>query len=254
MTVPAWSEPRTAIVTGGGQGIGEAICRRLAADGAAVAVLDIQESNAASTAAAIEAEGGRALALGVDVSDRGAIEAAVSEITTALGPPLILVNNAGITPFERFLDIGREDFQRVIEVNVFGTFEFCQVVLPHMIDAGWGRIVNISSSSAQTGSARQTHYAASKGAVVAFTKSLAREVGRKGITVNTVPPGFVETPSLHAAEDEGYVSIEAATAMVPVNRVGQPEDIAAACAYLVRDDAGFITGQVIGVNGGRVTG
>ena len=186
MTVPAWSEPRVAIVTGGGQGIGEAICKRLAADGAAVAVLDIDGGNATTVAGAIEANGGRALALTVDVSDRTAIEDAVVDVAQSLGPPLILVNNAGITPFARFLDIDRAALERVLAVNLVGTFDFCQVVVPHMIQAGWGRIVNISSSSAQTGSARQTHYPASKGAVV--TARLIRPEMAGAARTRTWPP------------------------------------------------------------------
>ena len=254
MTVPAWSQPRVAIVTGGGSGIGEAICHRLSADGAAVAVLDLVGGSAEETAATIGTAGQTAIAVACDVADRASIEAGVTETVERLGRPTILINNAGITPFERFLDISRESFEQVMAVNLRGTFEFCQVVIPHMIEEGWGRIVNISSSSAQTGSFGHTHYSASKAAVIGLTKSLAREFGRKGITVNAIPPSFVETPSLHRAADGGQLGggIEEHIPSTPVRRVGQPEDIAAACAYLCRDDAGYVTGQVIGVNGGRV--
>ena len=164
------------------------------------------------------------------------------------------MNCAGISPFERFLDIDAESFDRVIAVNLKGTFDCCQAVVPHMIGAGWGRIVNISSSSAQTGNAGQVHYAASKAGVIGLTRSLARELGPKGITVNTIPPSFVDTPPLRDAEKAGFLGdgIAAHEKTLPVRRVGQPEDIAAACAYLVRDEASYITGQVIGVNGGRV--
>ena len=254
MTVPAWSQPRVAIVTGGGSGIGAAVSRRLAADGAAVAVFDLDGQSAAETAAIIEGAGGSAIAVACDVAIRVSIEAGVAETSDKLGSPTILINNAGITPFERFLEISRESFDQVMAVNLRGTFEFCQVVIPHMIEEGWGRIVNISSSSAQTGSFGQTHYSASKAAVIGLTKSLAREFGRKGITVNAIPPSFIETPSLHLSADGGHLGggIEEHIPSTPVRRVGQPEDIAAACAYLCRDDASYVTGQVIGVNGGRV--
>jgi NAD(P)-dependent dehydrogenase (short-subunit alcohol dehydrogenase family) len=251
---PPWAEPRVAIVTGAGSGIGLAIAQRLAADGALVAVWDRNEDTATAAASAIEAAGGRAVAMTVDVTDRPGIDAAVAAVHDALGPPLILVNNAGITPFEPFLEISSDSFDRVIAVNLKGTFECCQAVVPHMLEARWGRIVNIASSSAQTGSPYQVHYSASKGGVIALTRSLARELGPKGITVNTIPPSFVDTPALRDAEEAGFLGegVPFHERSTPVRRVGQPEDIASACAFLVRDDAGYVTGQVIGVNGGRV--
>lgn len=254
MTVSAWSQPRVAIVTGGGSGIGAAVSRRLAADGAAVAVLDLNDEWATATATAIEADGGSAIAIACDVADRTSIESGVDETVQSLGRPTILINNAGITPFGRFLQISRESFDQVMAVNLRGTFEFCQVVIPHMIEEGWGRIVNISSSSAQTGNFGHTHYSASKAAVIGLTRSLAKEFGHKGITVNAVPPSFIETPSLHRAADSGQLGdgIDQHIPTTPVRRVGQPADIAAACAFLCRDDASYITGQVLGVNGGRV--
>ncbi len=255
--VPAWSEPRTAIVTGGGAGIGLAISTRLGAEGAAVAVWDRDGDTAAATAGAIEQAGGRAIAVPVDVSDRAQIDAGVARVRDELGAATILVNNAGISPFAKFLDITRDDFEQVMGVNLRGTFECCQAVVPDMIAAGWGRIVNIASSSAQTGSALQVHYAASKGGVIALTRSLAVALGPKGITVNTIPPSVIDTPGLRAAEDGGYLGqagVERIEQALPVRRVGQPADIAAAVAFLVRDDASFVTGQVIGVNGGRVIG
>ena len=168
-----------------------------------------------------------------------------------MGAATIIVNNAGISPFKKFLEIEREDLQQVIAVNVIGTFDCCQAVVPDMLAAGWGRIVNIASSSAQTGSPLQTHYSASKGAVIALTRSLAVALGPKGITANAVPPSVIDTPGC-GRRGGGFLGPDRALLekSVPVRRMGQPEDIAAMSAFLARDDAGFITGQVIGVNGG----
>ena len=252
---PPWSEPRTAIVTGGGSGIGLAISRRLAADGAAVAIFDRDGASADAAAAGIEADGGRAIGVTVDVSDRAQVDAGVAEVREALGAATILVNNAGISPFEKFLEIERESLERVLAVNVIGVFDCCQAVAPDMIEARWGRIVNIASSSAQTGSVLQVHYSASKGAVIALTRSLALALGSKGITVNAVPPSLIDTPPLRQAEADGLLGpggIEAATKSLPVRRLGTPDDLAAGVAFLVRDDAGYVTGQVLGINGGRV--
>lgn len=254
--VPAWDGPRTAIVTGGGRGIGLAVGRRLALEGATVAIFERDGDSGRAAASQIEADGGHAVAFELDVTDRPAVDGAVADLRDGVGAATILVNNAAITPFKKFRDITREDLEAVLAVNVIGTFECCQAVTPDMIDAGWGRIVNIGSSSAQTGSPLQTHYSASKGAVIALTRSLARELGKRGITVNCVPPSFVDTPSLRQAESDGFLGpgVETLLQAMPVGRVGRPEDIAAACAYLTRDDAGYVTGQVLGVNGGRVIG
>ncbi|MEV1068501.1 SDR family NAD(P)-dependent oxidoreductase [Streptomyces sp. NPDC050263] len=252
--LPAWSEPRTAIVTGSGSGIGLATGMRLAAEGAAVAVWDLDGDSAKAAAAQITEAGGTAVGLPVDVADRGRIDEALAEVRSLLGPVTILVNNAGISPFKRFLDISAEDFARVMAVNLAGTFHCCQAVVPDMIGAGWGRIVNISSSSAQTGNTWQAHYAASKAGVIGLSRSLAQELGPKGITVNIVPPSFIDTPALRGSAEAGFLGsgVESHVQSTPVRRVGRPEDIASACAYLARDEAGFITGQVVGVNGGRV--
>lgn len=167
----------------------------------------------------------------------------------------MLVNNAGVDAFDPFLDITLEKWERILRVNLTGTFHCCQAVVPAMVAAGWGRIVNISSSSAQGGQPLMTHYVASKAAVIGFTKALALELGPKGITVNTIPPGFIDTPMLRAAERRGLLGegVEHHAATTPVRRAGRPEDIAATCSFLVSDDAAYITGQVIGVNGGRNT-
>ena len=250
-----WSEPRTAIVTGGGSGIGLAISHRLAAEGAAVAVFDRDADAATAAAEAIAADGGTALGVTVDVTDRAMIDAGVAEVRDRLGRPTILVNNAGLDGFDRFLGITLERWNRILEVNLTGTFQCCQAVLPDMIEEGWGRIVNISSSSAQGGQPFMTHYVASKAGVIGLTKALALEFGPKGITVNTIPPGFIDTPMLRKSEAKGLLGnpVEHHEQLTPVRRVGRPEDIAAACAFLVGDEASYVTGQVIGVNGGRNT-
>ena len=252
MTPPA---TKVAVVTGGGSGIGLAISERLARDGIAVAVLDLDAGAAQGTADAITGAGGTAAGWGVDVTDRAAVEAAVADVAEQFGAPTILVNNAGLQGFERFLKITPETWNRVIEVNLTGTFNCCQLVLPHMLTAGWGRIVNISSSSAQGGQQMMAHYVSSKAAVIGLTKSLALEFGPKGITVNTIPPGFIDTPMLRDSEAKGLLGgpVEDIEAKTPVRRIGQPEDIANATAFLVSDDASYVTGQVIGVNGGRNT-
>jgi 2-hydroxycyclohexanecarboxyl-CoA dehydrogenase len=244
---------RTAIVTGGGSGIGLAVSERLAAGGQPVAIFDLNADGAKAAASAIEDAGGRAIGLQVDVTDRSGVEAAVAEVRRHLGPPTILVNNAGVAAFEDFLQIDINEWRRMIEVNLTGTFQCCQVVIPDMLAEGWGRIVNISSSSVHSGTRRQAHYVAAKSGLVGLTKCLALEFAPFGITVNTIPPGFIDTPLLRQADREGALDIEKVTAATPVGRPGRPEDIAAACAFLVSEDAGYVTGQIIGVNGGRNT-
>jgi 2-hydroxycyclohexanecarboxyl-CoA dehydrogenase len=246
---------RAAIVTGGGSGIGLAICERLAADGLAVAVFDRDGDSAEAAAAKIGAAGGQAMGVTADVTDRGQLDAGVAAVRERFGRPTVLVNNAGIDGFDRFLKISLEKWNRIIEVNLTGTFNCCQAVIPDMIEAGWGRIVNISSSSAQGGQPFMAHYVASKAGVIGLTKALALELGPQGITVNTIPPGFIDTPMLRAAEAKGFLGpdIDEVISRTPVRRAGQPEDIAAMCSFLVRDEASYITGQVMGVNGGRNT-
>lgn len=249
------STTRSAIVTGGGSGIGLAISERLAADGISVGVLDLNGEAASDAAAKITASGGAALGVTADVTDRQTIDAAVAAVTAAFGAPTILVNSAGLDGFTPFLKISLELWNKILEVNLTGTFQCCQAVVPGMLEAGWGRIVNISSSSAQGGQPLMTHYVASKAGVIGFTKALALELGPQGITVNTIPPGFIDTPMLRASEAKGLLGkgVEHHEGLTPVRRVGRPEDIAATCSFLVRDEASYITGQVIGVNGGRNT-
>jgi 2-hydroxycyclohexanecarboxyl-CoA dehydrogenase len=249
------SSTRTAIVTGGGSGIGQAISERLAADGNAVAVFDRDGQSAEATAAAIEAAGGTAVGVVVDVTDRAQIDCGVAAVRERLGRPTILVNSAGLDGFDPFLTITAEKWNRILAVNLTGTFDCCQAAVPDMIEEGWGRIVNISSSSAHGGQPLMTHYVASKAGVIGFTKALALELGPQGITVNTIPPGFIDTPMLRKSEKRGLLGkgVEHHESMTPVRRVGTPQDIAATCSFLVREEAGYITGQVIGVNGGRNT-
>jgi 2-hydroxycyclohexanecarboxyl-CoA dehydrogenase len=246
----------TAIVTGAGSGIGLAIAERLAADGLAVAIFDRDAESAEAAAAKISASGGTAVGLTVDVADRPQIDAGVATVRDQLGAATVLVNNAGVDGFDRFLDITLEKWNRLLSVNLTGTFQCCQAVAPDMIAAQWGRIVNISSSSAQGGQPLMTHYVASKAGVIGFTKALALELGEHGITVNTIPPGFIDTPMLRKTEAKGLLGkgVEHHEALTPVRRIGRPEDIANACAFLVGEDASYVTGQVIGVNGGRNTG
>jgi 2-hydroxycyclohexanecarboxyl-CoA dehydrogenase len=249
------SGPQVAIVTGGASGIGLAISERLAADGMSVAVFDREGDAAAEAAAKIAAAGHQALGMRVDVTDREQIETGVVQVRSDLGRPTVLVNNAGIHALDPFLKITPEKWQRLLDVNLTGTFNCCQAVVPDMVEEGWGRIVNISSSSAHSGQQFMTHYVAAKAGVIGFTKSLALEFGPKGITVNTIPPGFIDTPMLRRQESKGLLGegVEHHETLTPVRRIGRPEDIAAMCAFLVSDEASYITGQVFGVNGGRNT-
>jgi len=247
---------RVAIVTGGGSGIGLAIAQRLSTDGNAVAIFDRDGAAATAAAELIASAGGSAIGLAVDVTDRPRIDEAVVEVGHRLGRPTVLVNSAGLDGFEPFLTITAESWNRLLAVNLTGTFDCCQAVVPGMIEERWGRIVNISSSSAQGGQPLMTHYVAAKAGVIGFTKALALELGPRGITVNTIPPGFIDTPMLRRSEARGLLGKEGAdhhAGTTPVRRIGTPQDIAAACSYLVSDEADYVTGQVIGVNGGRNT-
>jgi 2-hydroxycyclohexanecarboxyl-CoA dehydrogenase len=250
------STRRVAIVTGAGSGIGRAIATRLAGEGLAVAVLDLNDDAAATVAGELIGHGLDAVACGgVDVSDRAQVDAAVATIRTTMGPPLVLVNNAGISGFKRFLDITDDKWDRMMAVNLNGPFYCTRAVVPDMVEAGWGRIVNISSSSAQSGQQLMVHYVTSKAGLIGFTKALALELAPLGITVNTIPPGFVDTPMLRGSEERGLLggTLEENAERTPVRRAGTPEDIAYACSFLVSEEASYVTGQVIGVNGGRNT-
>jgi 2-hydroxycyclohexanecarboxyl-CoA dehydrogenase len=231
---------KTAAVTGGGSGIGQAVAQRLRADGLHVATIDLNPSDAE-------------FAYTADVTDRAQVEDALTAVRAQLGPVTVLVNAAGLERFKRFTEITFEDWQRVIDVNLNGVFHCIQAVLPDMIEAGWGRIVNISSSSTHSGQPYMSPYVAAKSAVNGLTNSLALEYGPSGITVNAVPPGFIDTPMLRKSEARGYLVVEKNIEATPVRRIGRPEDIAAACAFLISEEAGYITGQILGVNGGRNT-
>lgn len=239
---------KNAVVTGAASGIGFATAQRLARDGARVAIWDLNESGAEDAAAHLRKEGYRAVSSRVDVSKRADIDHAVTAFRAKFGPINILVNNAGISAFDSFMTISEELWDRVMTVNLKSMLLCSQAVLPDMLEAGWGRIINVSSSSAQSGAARMVHYSASKGGVIAFTKSLAQELASTGITVNNVPPGFVDTPMLRSDLKDQVDKIASAS---PMKRAGRPEDMAAAIAFLASDDAGYITGHTLSVNGGR---
>jgi 2-hydroxycyclohexanecarboxyl-CoA dehydrogenase len=233
---------KTAVVTGGASGIGRAVAERLRKDGLQVAVIDVSPTD----------DGFGHIA---DVTDRAQVDTAVASIREQFGPILVLVNAAGVEGFQKFSKMTFPEWSKVIDVNLNGVFHTIQSVLPDMVEAGWGRIVNISSSSTHSGQPFMAHYVAAKSAVNGLTKSLALEYGPAGITVNAVPPGFVDTPMLRSAESRHLLggTVEDHINRTPVRRVGRPEDIAAACAFFASDEASYITGQILGVNGGRNT-
>ena len=232
---------KTAVVTGGGSGIGAAVAHRLRADGLQVAIIDLNPGEEKFSYAA-------------DVTDRAAVDAALAEIRAELGPVTVLVNAAGLERFKRFVDLTFEDWQKVVDVNLNGVFHCIQATLPDMIDAGWGRIINISSSSTHSGQPYMAPYVAAKSAVNGLTTSPALESGPAGATVHALPPGLTDSPRLRTALFfNDTATTEKQIAATPVRRIGRPEDIAAACAFLISEEAGYITGQILGVNGGRNT-
>jgi 2-hydroxycyclohexanecarboxyl-CoA dehydrogenase len=233
--------------------MGEAICHELGRRGHAVAVLDLNGEAAQRVAEELREEGVVALAVAADVSDRPAVEEGFAKVRSELGPVHVLVTSAGLVDFAPFVELTTQAWQRLIDVNLTGTFHCAQVAVPDMLEAGWGRIVMISSSSAQRGSPGMAHYAASKGALLSLTRSLAREYGPVGITVNNVPPSGIETPMQHQSQAGGHLpSNEQMAASIPVGHLGTGDDIAAAVGFLCSEEAGFITGQTLGVNGGAV--
>ncbi|MCJ2180850.1 SDR family NAD(P)-dependent oxidoreductase [Novosphingobium album (ex Hu et al. 2023)] len=246
------TDHRVALVTGGGSGMGKATSMRLAREGRAVGVLDIDEAAAKAVASEITAAGGKAIAVAADISDRGQVKAALGKVRAELGPVTILINNAAIENFCPLGELDDETWDRLMAVNLKGFYIVTQEVLPDMEAAGWGRVVNLSAIGAQTGAPDMALYTASKGGVIAMTRSLAVELGRKGITVNSVSPGFIDTPMARRAIDGDLfpVPYEQILQGYPIPRLGLPEEIAAACCFFASEDAGYVTGQLLGVNGG----
>jgi 2-hydroxycyclohexanecarboxyl-CoA dehydrogenase len=242
---------KTVLVTGAGAGMGEAISFRLAREGMAVGVLDINADSVERVAQAINSAGGQALPVVADVSDRDQVEAAIESVREALGPITVLVNNAGVENFTAFAEIDDANWDRIMAVNLKGAYIVTQSVLPDMLDNTWGRIINISSVGAQLGAPGMVHYSASKGGLISMSRSLALELGSVGITVNTIAPGFIDTPmARRAIEGEHLPSVDEILKTYPVPRMGRPEEVAAACAYFASEEAGYVTAQLLGVNGG----
>ncbi|MBA0051085.1 SDR family oxidoreductase [Streptomyces sp. AJS327] len=247
------TEQRVAVVTGAARGIGAASAVRLAEEGRAVAVLDLDEAACQDTVEQITAAGGKALAVGCDVADSAAVEAAVARVAEELGAPTILVNNAGVLRDNLLFKMSDDDWDTVLSIHLRGSFLMSRACQKHMVDAGFGRIVNLSSSSA-LGNRGQVNYAAAKAGLQGFTKTLAKELGKFGITANAVAPGFIATDMTAATAERvgmGFEDFQAAAAsQIPVRRVGRPEDIANAIAFFAGDQAGFVSGQVLYVAGG----
>ena len=243
---------RVAVVTGGAAGMGRATSLKLAGDGFAVGIIDIDAEGAEAAANAIRAAGGTALAVKGDIGERAQIESAIAAIRAALGPIAVLVNNAAIENFTALENLDDATWDRLMAINLRGAYVAAQCVLPDMVAAGWGRIINVSAFGAQIGAPNMALYTASKGGIISMTRSLAIELGPKGITVNSVSPGFIDTPMARRAIDGGLfpVPYEQIIATYPIPRLGQPEDIAAACTFFASDAAGYVTGQILGVNGG----
>ncbi len=242
---------RVAVVTGGASGIGLGVARQFLDDGYQVAILDYDGDAIEAASAELMGKGEGFLALEVDVAERGSVDDAYAQIREDLGPIEIVVTSAGVESFDNVWEISMELWNRIIAINLTGTFNCIQAGLADMMASGWGRIVTISSSSAQSGAPNMAHYAASKGGVISLTKSLAVELARHGITVNTIPPSLVDTPMARGAEATGdFPGVDVVGPMVPLGRAGTPADIAAACSFLCSEGGSYITGQVIGVNGG----
>ncbi|WP_026416880.1 SDR family NAD(P)-dependent oxidoreductase [Actinomadura oligospora] len=248
-------ETSVAIVTGAARGIGAAVARRLAQDGLAVAVVDLDEADCADTVESISREGGKAVAIAADIASEEQVTEAVARTNAELGPPAVLVNNAGVGPRADLVDMTTEQWDTVLGVNLRGPFLVTRAAVPHMIEAGWGRVVTMSSISA-TGDAARVDYGSAKAGLIGFTKSLALQLGRHGITANAIAPGFVVSDMTRTSARRLGLEFEEfarqAAESVPVGRVGRPEDIAHTASYLVSPHAGFVSGQVVYVAGGPV--
>ena len=246
---------RVALVTGAQAGIGAACAQRLAKDGIAIGVLDLEARFCENTLSAVQATGARGIAIGADISDREQVKAALARVRKELGPITILVNNAAITGYVPFLEMTDAQWESVHKVNLTGTFIVTQEVLPDMVTANWGRIISIASSAAQTGAKHMAHYASSKGGMIALSRSLAVEFGPNNITANVIPPRFITGTIMsdHSfANSRQPMNKEGLIAAGPIRREGRPEDIAGAVAWLASEESGYVTGQVIGINGGRI--
>lgn len=244
---------RTAFVTGGAQGIGQGISVTLGEQGFRVAVVDLNLEAAQATAASITAAGGTALAVHADVTDTGSVRDAVTTVAAVLGPVEIAVNNAGWDDFMNFVDTTEDFWDRVLDLNFKGMLRVTHTVVPGMIERGFGRVVNIGSDAGRVGSSLEAVYSGAKGGTIAFTKTLAREVARHGITANTVCPGPTDTPMLQAfaaKSGDGAKVLDGMTRGVPMRRLAQPADVAAAVAFFASDATGYITGQTLSVSGG----
>jgi 2-hydroxycyclohexanecarboxyl-CoA dehydrogenase len=244
---------KTALVTGGGRGIGRAIALGLAQEGAQVAVLDILADNAAAVVREIEATGVKALALPADLTKRAQVDRAIADTLAQFGQIDILVNNAGWDRMEMFLDSEEETWDKIIAINFKGILYVCKAALPSMVARGQGKVISIASDAGRAGSTGEAVYSGTKGAIIAFSKTLAREMARHKITVNVVCPGLTETPLLQGIREQSPKTekvIEAVTRAIPLGRVGQPEDIAGAVVYLASPAADFVTGQTLSVSGG----
>jgi len=244
---------RTAVVTGAARGIGACVAKRLAADGFAVAVVDLDEAAGKPVVEEIEAAGGRAVAIGADIRDEGAAQTAVERGAAELGPPSVLVNNAGITRDNLLFKMTTDDWDAVMGVHLRGSFLMSRAAQAFMTKAGWGRIINLSSTSA-LGARGQANYSTAKAGLQGFTKALAIELGKFGVTVNAIAPGFIETEMTAATAERLGVPFEefkkSAAAQIPVARTGVPEDVAHAASFFASEGAGFVSGQVLYVAGG----